>query len=121
MLIFFYPAFRSLKIVEPGRDEIFCKMPLVRLVPVHEEEEKEDEEEDGSDPSYPCPLFQNSERSGDENFIMELGLPCEREPEVKTTFSLNPFLNIDTFFSHSFSQVWALSGVALLCQEPKDR
>ncbi len=94
-------------------------MPLVRLVPVHEdddeEQEQEEEKKDSKTPadddpvveegalptqqhSYPCPLFQNSERSGEENFIMELGLPSEKDPEV-----------------------WALSGVALLCQEPKDR
>ena len=70
--------------MDPGRDEIFCKMPLVRLVPVHEEEEEEeDDDSKSSELSYPCPLFQNSERSGEENFIMELGLPSERDPEAR--------------------------------------
>ncbi len=88
-------------------------MPLVRLVPVHEEEEEEDEEEDGSDPSYPCPLFQNSERSGDENFIMELGLPCEREPEVRTTSSFSPNYLLNR---HIFSLLF--SGVGTVRRRP---
>jgi len=62
------------QIVESGREDIFCQMPVMRLVPVRDEEDEEEEEEgQGGQHSYTCPLFQNSERSGEDNFIIELG------------------------------------------------
>jgi len=45
-------------------------MPVVRLVPVRDLEEEEEEEEEEETHVYSCPLFQNSERSGEDNFIM---------------------------------------------------
>jgi hypothetical protein len=42
--------------------------------------------------------FQNSERSGDDNYIIALEIPTEIDPEI-----------------------WILRGVALLCQKPKER
>lgn len=41
---------------------------------------------------------QNTERSGDDNFITSLDLPTEIEPEI-----------------------WTMRGVALLCQKPQER
>ncbi len=60
-------------IIEAEREDICYPMPILRLVPVQDDDEeenskKEEEEEDGN--TYTCPLFQNSERSGDENFII---------------------------------------------------
>ena len=87
-------------IVDSERDQIFCKMPIVRLVPIHEndDDDNEDQEEKSGGGIYECPLFQNSERAGEDNFIVNLNLPTERD-----------------------SDTWILAGVALLCQEPKDR
>ncbi len=94
--------FLMFKIIDSGPDEIFCQMPLMRLVPVHESATVGTGSIiSGSGESvqmYPCPLFQNSERSGEDNFILDLGLPTKKEPTD-----------------------WQLAGVALLCQEPKDR
>ena len=70
-------------------------MPSIRLVPVHEEEDNDDDGTDNG--TFSCPLFQTSERSGEDNFILELELPTDEDA------------------TH-----WVLGGVALLCQEPKD-
>lgn len=48
--------------------------------------------------SFSCPVFQNSERSGDDNYIIALDIPTEEDPEK-----------------------WILRGVALLCQKPEER
>ena len=42
-------------------------------------------------------IFQNSERSGDDNYVQDLDIPTEIDPDV-----------------------WTMRGVALLCQEPKE-
>jgi dynein heavy chain len=76
--------------MESRREEIFCEMPIVRLVPVPEEEMEGRE-------TYSCPMFQNSERSGDDNYVINLELPTEEDPDT-----------------------WVLRGVALLNQQPKD-
>jgi hypothetical protein len=68
-------------------------MPIFRLVPV-----PESDSDGGSGKTFSCPVFQNSERSGDDNYIIALEIPTEVEPEV-----------------------WILRGVALLCQKPTDR
>ena len=48
--------------------------------------------------SYQMPLFQNAERDGDENFIIDLDFPTgTRHPDD-----------------------WILTGTALLCQKPID-
>lgn len=72
-------------------------MPNIRLVPVqsNDDEEDEDENDEGDGKTYTCPLFQNSERSGDENFIIDLELPTDQP-----------------------SEHWILTGTALLCQKP---
>ncbi|XP_059098400.1 dynein axonemal heavy chain 7-like [Tigriopus californicus] len=75
-------------LVEANRDEIYSQMPIIRLVPIHEDDLDENNK-------FACPLFQNSERSGDENFIIDLQLPT---------------------LIHS--ETWILRGTALLCQRP---
>ena len=77
-------------LVEGDRQHISQPMPIFRLVPVSEDEVNERE-------SYSCPLFQNSERSGDDNYVLNLNLPTNVDPAT-----------------------WILRGVALLCQEPKE-
>ena len=67
-------------------------MPVIRLLAVPEDEVS-DEPENLS--KFSCPWFQNSERSGDDNYIQELELPTEIDPDK-----------------------WILRGVAILCQEP---
>ena len=47
--------------------------------------------------SFSCPLFQNSERSGDDNYVQDLDIPTSVDPDV-----------------------WTMRGVALLCQKPKE-
>ena len=78
-------------LAEAPRDEIYCAMPVLRLVPVVEDEMEGLE-------TYECPVFQNTERSGDDNYLeINLELPTEDPPEK-----------------------WVLRGVALLNQPPKD-
>lgn len=68
-------------------------MPIIRLVPVQSDDDDDEKEEDVK--SFTCPLFQNAERSGDDNFIIDMDLPTELPPEH-----------------------WILTGTALLCQRP---
>lgn len=68
-------------------------MPVIRLIAVPEDKLSQDE--GSGNQIYTCPWFQNSERSGDDNYIQDLELPSEVNPET-----------------------WILRGVALLCQEP---
>ena len=73
-------------------------MPLIRLVPVHsgdDDDEDDDDEDDEGLGNYTCPLFQNSDREGDENFIIDFDLPTEKPAEY-----------------------WILTGTAMLCQRP---
>ena len=55
-------------------------------------DDDDDEEDEGT---YTCPLFQNSDREGDENFIIDFDLPTDRPPSY-----------------------WVLTGTAMLCQRP---
>ena len=75
-------------------------MPVIRLVPVPEEEEEEEQQQeddkDGGVKLFECPMFQNYQRSGDDNYVMNLMLPTKEDPAT-----------------------WILRGVALLSQEPK--
>ena len=73
------------------RQNIFYEMPVIRLLPVPEDELSDDSELT----KFSCPWFQNSERSGDDNYIQELELPTEVDPDT-----------------------WILRGVAILCQKP---
>lgn len=66
-------------------------MPIIRLLAVPEAEVSDDS---NNLSKFSCPWFQNSERSGDDNYIQELELPTEINPET-----------------------WILRGVALLCQK----
>ena len=68
-------------------------MPVIRLLAVPEEDDSDGSE--GGVSKFSCPWFQNSERSGDDNYIQDLELPSEIDPDT-----------------------WILRGVALLCQEP---
>ena len=61
-----------------------------RLVPILEDEMADRK-------SFSCPLFQNSERSGDDNYVQDLDIPTDIDPDV-----------------------WTMRGVALLCQQPKE-
>lgn len=70
-------------------------MPVMRIIPVHNPDDEDDEDEDDDNGTYTCPLFQNSDREGDENFIIEFDLP--------TTLP---------------SDHWILTGTAMLCQKP---
>ena len=67
-------------------------MPVIRLLAVPEDDMSDEPE---SPSKFSCPWFQNSERSGDDNYIQDLELPTEIDPDT-----------------------WILRGVALLCQEP---
>lgn len=78
---------------DAGRESIFCDMPVIRLVPVHSADDDDDEDEDNG--LYTCPLFQNSDREGDENFIIEFDLPTDKP---------------DSY--------WIMTGTAMLCQRP---
>ena len=87
-------------LIEASRDKLFCPMPVFRLVPIKEDddEEEENEEEEEEKDSYQMPLFQNAERDGDENFIIDLDFPTgAKHPDD-----------------------WILTGTALLCQRPID-
>ena len=77
------------------RQNIFYEMPVIRLMAVPEDELESDENLGGGLSKFSCPWFQNSERSGDDNYIQDLELPTEVDPDT-----------------------WILRGVALLCQEP---
>ena len=79
--------------MEGNRHEICSEMPVFRLVPV-----PETGSDSGGGKTFSCPVFQNCERSGDDNYIIALDLPTEIDPEI-----------------------WTLRGVALLCQMPKER
>ena len=57
-----------------------------------DDDDDDDEEDDGT---YNCPLFQNSDREGDENFIIDFDLPTDRP-----------------------ASYWILTGTAMLCQRP---
>ena len=57
-----------------------------------DDDDDNDEEDDGT---YNCPLFQNSDREGDENFIIDFDLPTDRS-----------------------ASYWILTGTAMLCQRP---
>ena len=70
-------------------------MPVIRLMAVPEDELESDENLGDGLSKFSCPWFQNSERSGDDNYIQDLELPTEKDPDT-----------------------WILRGVALLCQEP---
>ena len=70
-------------------------MPVIRLLAVPEEDEGVSENNSENVSNFSCPWFQNSERSGADNYIQDLELPTEIDPDV-----------------------WILRGVALLCQEP---
>jgi dynein heavy chain len=76
-------------LIESHSDESNCEIPVMRLVPVPEEDVDDQN-------MYECPMFQNSERSGDDNYVINLKLPTELPPET-----------------------WILRGVALLSQPPK--
>lgn len=87
-------------IADSKPDQIYCPMPIMRLVPV---DEGDDDEENnnatataGGKKLFECPMFQNYERSGDDNYVMNLELPTFEPPET-----------------------WILRGVALLSQKPK--
>jgi len=80
---------------DASRESIFCSMPVIRLVPVHSGDDDDEEEEEEDDKTYTCPLFQNSDREGDENFIIEFDLPSEKPADY-----------------------WVLTGTAMLCQRP---
>ena len=81
---------------DAGRESIFYEMPVIRLVPVHSGDEDDDGIEDEEfDGTYTCPLFQNSDREGDENFIIDFDMPTDK-PNAH----------------------WILTGTALLCQRP---
>ena len=86
-------------LVEATRDTgISSEMPPFRLVPVKDddEEEEEEEDEDKEKSTYQMPLFQNADRDGDENFIIDLEFPTGgKHPDD-----------------------WILTGTALLCQKP---
>ena len=75
------------------RQSICYEMPVIRLIAVPEDELESDDPAGLS--KFSCPWFQNSERSGDDNYIQDLELPTEEDPDT-----------------------WILRGVALLCQEP---
>ena len=79
--------------VEGDRQNICCEMPVFRLVPV-----PESDSDASTGKTFSCPVFQNSERSGDDNYIINLDIPTEEDPEK-----------------------WILRGVSLLCQKPKER
>ena len=86
-------------LIEGDRDSIYCEMPVFRLVPIKEDDDEEEEaDENAVKDSYQMPLFQNAERDGDENFIIDLDFPTgTRHPDD-----------------------WILTGTALLCQKPID-
>ncbi|QQP52952.1 Uncharacterized protein FKW44_005260, partial [Caligus rogercresseyi] len=78
-------------IVESDRQNIYCKLPTIRLVPLGSTYVNEDQNKAN------IPMFQNSDKSGDENFVIDLDLPSEKSEEE-----------------------WRLKGVAILCQKPLD-
>ena len=94
-------------VIESPKEETYCKMPVLRLAAVPEEEEEgsgddEDDHEEGDGKGgeghmYECPLFQNSEKTGEDNFVISLDLPTEEAPER-----------------------WILRGVTLMSQPPKE-
>ncbi len=85
---------------ESPPDELYCPMPVMKLVPVPEADESESDGGGGGEYGdrvlFECPMFQNYERSGDDNYVMNLELPTALPPET-----------------------WILKGVALLSQQPK--
>ena len=70
-------------------------MPVIRIIPVHNQDDEDEEDEDDDSGTYTCPLFQNSDREGDENFIIEFDLPTALPADH-----------------------WILTGTAMLCQKP---
>lgn len=70
-------------------------MPVIRIIPVHNPDDEDEEDEDDDSGTYTCPLFQNSDREGDENFIIEFDLPTALP-----------------------AHHWILTGTAMLCQKP---
>lgn len=80
---------------DASRESIYQKMPVIRLVPVHNGDDGDGDDEEEDDGTYTCPLFQNSDREGDENFIIDFDLPTDKP-----------------------SSYWVLTGTAMLCQRP---
>nr|XP_040564670.1 dynein heavy chain 7, axonemal-like [Lepeophtheirus salmonis] len=78
-------------ITDSDRQNIYCKMPVFRVVPV-----SFDDLDDNSK-TVNIPMFQNSEKSGEDNFVIDLNLPSEHSEEE-----------------------CILKGVAILCQKPLD-
>ena len=68
-------------------------MPVIRIIPVHNPDDEDEEDDDNG--TYTCPLFQNSDREGDENFIIDFDLPTAMPADH-----------------------WILTGTAMLCQKP---
>lgn len=50
--------------MESARDEIFCEMPVVRLVPVPEEDMEGKE-------TFSCPMFQGRKEGRKGSFVVE--------------------------------------------------
>ena len=83
------------RLKDASRESIYCCMPVMRIIPVHNPDDEDEEDEDDDNGTYTCPLFQNSDREGDENFIIEFDLPMTLP-----------------------SDHWILTGTAMLCQKP---
>ena len=83
------------RLKDASRESIYCCMPVIRIIPVHNPDDEDEEDDDDDNGTYTCPLFQNSDREGDENFIIEFDLPTALPADH-----------------------WILTGTAMLCQKP---